>query len=415
MNLHDRDGIFNVIKSLNKKLNDDLLNQYWKGYTKLPFALYDDQKIYLVGHKNPPKDFVEIDGVWVGDWRQGFVANTSVNFAGENIGIVNLNYLTPLTTRENLYALVVHEMFHAFQNNLNLSFQYSEWQFLKYPITVDNLALRVMEREELLKAVYASEFAIKKHHIARFISIRQQRRGILGELINYELGIESREGTATYVESKAYWEVSSLPDNFTLAMYGKNLSGYPENLKMFRTSCYSSGMFICLLMDQLELDWQKEFVESDKMLYDYFCSKIVYSIQSVEVTAVSPAEFLVNQEDKYRQTKLREFYYQKGYRVVLKGDIRITGFNPMMVIPLGDRVLHETFLGIDIAQQNFFIHNQVLSTHVSEDMQLLSALEIFVEYPPVVEGDLVKVSGVGELKGRVSLEDEVFNVHLDKY
>lgn len=405
---HDSE-IITLVEKLKREMNDKSFNQYWKGLHTLPFALYNDQNIYLANHCNPPDDFKKSGNIFSGKWRKEFLANTSIAFAGEMMGIYNLKYLPPFLPFEKIYSYIVHEIFHAFQTVKSFRVDYNEIMLIKYPFTIENIGLRMSERKELLNAVFAEDKDIKKGFIKKYISFREKRREIIGDFLNYELGVESIEGTASYVEYKAYSHKSELPQKFIISQFGKNLSGYPDDLKHLRLSCYSSGMFMCLLLDQNNIDWQEEYFESGLYLYDYFLDKIGLPRQDIHLTDFSYAEYLITEEEENKREKLKKFYNMCGHKLILCGDMLLAGLDPMNVRSIDEHVLHESFLIIKATDTELFFTGPVLARH-NEDLKKIEEIIFFSNYLPQIDKEVVQIKDIGKIRAKVHMEKEVYYI-----
>lgn len=413
MQCWERDDVLRVVKGIQRWINEERLEQYWDGFSQFPFAFYDQKTVYLVNHPSPPEEFqplVEVDLVYVGKWRTEFMGNTSISFSGEAIAIINLDNIDPLIPFAKVVALMAHEMFHAFQQREDFWVEYSEWMFMKYSFTQKNLAWRLQEREELLKAVFAKDGEVRQYHLGRFVAWREKRKELLGDLINYELGVESNEGTATYVEYKVRADLSRLPQEFILAQYGQPLVGYPESLKGFRHSCYPAGMFICLLLDQIQSNWQKEYLASGGNLYEFLFERFDGQPTEVEVADLRLAEILVQREEEKKQGQLQQFQLSEGYKVVLSGDLQARFFNPMNITVLGNKILHGTFLGLLFGDDEIIIQGQSLSTHDLEDLINVSQVVFHGQHRPVVEDGQVKIEGIGRIRGELKREGETYYI-----
>lgn len=404
-----------LVKRIQKEITEDVLNKYWQGNQLVPFALYDDEKIYLANHSSPPADFHKVENIHVGPWRKEFHANTLINFEGEEMGILSLDHFTPTSSYESIYSIIVHEMFHAYQGKtgfLNkVTSKYNEFMFMEYPFTKENIALRVIERQELLKAVFSHDKNQKENHIGKFIGAREKRAGLIGEFIHYELGLESMEGTATYVEYQAYLDKTSLPEQFILSKFGQNLASYPDNFNSFRHSCYNAGMFICLILDQYNLDWQEEFMNSGKLLYEFFLEKILVIKKDIEVKDLTVAEYLADTEKNRRQDSIDNFLSSKGYKIVLNGTMGLASFNPMQVVPNKNQILHQTLLGVNNNSTTIFIKGQSLSTQINKPWEL-KEIVFFRDEKPIVHGDVIHVKDVGEIKGSLEINNGTYFIQI---
>lgn len=405
----------NLVKKIRKDINEDVLNNYWKGFKTVPFALYDDKKIYMAYHTSPPADFEKVGNIYIGPWRQEFYANTMISFEGKDMGIFNLGHLNPTSPYEKVYSITIHEMFHAYQLKVDfmdkLQSKYDEFMFTKYPFTKENIELRVIEREELLNAVFSHEAKLKEKHIGRFIAAREKRKALIGDLINYELGLESIEGTATYVEYQACIDKTNLPKKFILSKYAKNLAGYPKNFNNFRASCYSAGMFICLILDQANLHWQKDYLTSGELLYDYLLKKVAVPKQEIEINNLNDAEYLADKEDRNKRDIIDNFSSSKGYKLVIVGDMSIGGFNPMQVVPYEGHILHQTFLKVNTKSQSAFINAQCLAKH-GENPWKIEEVMFFSNEKPILVNDMIKVKGLGDLKAKVEMNNNAYYIYL---
>ena len=159
----------------------------------------------------------------------------------------------------------------------------NELLLCQYPFESKNIGLRIKEREWLVKAVFAETALVRREYTARFVSLREERRSLIGDYLTYELGLESIEGTATYVEFQAFMEETQLPKDYLAAKYGYRLAGEIDRLEDFRPSCYPSGMFICLLLDSLDPNWHHEYTLSSLYLYDFLVQRTMADRRDMKV------------------------------------------------------------------------------------------------------------------------------------
>ncbi|WP_129407833.1 hypothetical protein [Marinitoga lauensis] len=241
MIFNNKEQIKQLARKIYKNINSNVLKDYWNDFKPLPVALYDKKEVYIIGFPNNLEGFKKENDIFIGKWNSKFLGNSAIKYDNIYIAIFDLTTLNEYTTFEKLYSLIVHEIFHGFQLTNNDKRFANEFLFFQYPFKTKNIALRLEERKYLLKAVFENN---KKENIKKFISYREKRRELIKDFLNYELGLESIEGTATYVEFKALADISDLPEQFLLAQFGKNLNDIFE-YKNFRHSCYSSG---CILL-----------------------------------------------------------------------------------------------------------------------------------------------------------------------
>lgn len=101
-----------------------------------------------------------------------------------------------------------------------------------------------------------------------FISLREKRVEGIKEYLIYENLIEFVEGFVWYVEIKVFLEKFLFVNDLVLERYGKNLINVVEFIFNIRWSCYSLGLFMCLLLDELLFDWKESFLGIKIILFE---------------------------------------------------------------------------------------------------------------------------------------------------
>lgn len=386
-----------AILKLKDKVDENNFDYYWKGFESFPLALYNANEVYLINYKALPKGYYVDGKVAVGKWDERFKGNTAVNLDGQYTAIWNMDTLDEMIDLDKLYSEVVHEMFHACQlKNGDKRFG-DEVMYLTYKFTGEFLDLRMKERECLLKALFEADEAKKKELISDFISIRECRRNLIGERINYEYGVESIEGTATYVEYKALQKETNLPEKYIAARYGKRLIEN-NDLKNFRSSCYFSGMFIALIMDSLCGNWQASYDSSGMYLYDYFKTKMEWTPKEFTPQVNAYISYILRNHDNLARKEITDFYISSGYDIILDGRFSITGFDPMNIVSLDNRLLHKNFAMLN---NKYLIKEKAVTTYEENNVLTATSVEFFVEAAPLMIEGGIYIEGVGELKGKV--------------
>lgn len=386
-----------IILKLKDKVDENNFDYYWKGFKSFPLALYNSDEVYLINYKNLPKGYYVDGKVAVGKWDERFMGNTAINLDGQYTAIWNMDTLDEMIDLDKLYSKVVHEMLHAYQlKNGDKRFG-NEVMYLTYKFTGEFLDLRMKEREYLLKAVFEADEAKKKELISDFISIREGRRNIIGDRINYEYGIESIEGAATYVECKALQEETKLPEKYIASRYGEKLIEN-NDLKEFRASCYFSGMFIALIMDSLCGNWQASYDSSGMYLYDYFKTQMEWTPKEFTPKVNAYISYILRKHDNLVRKEITDFYINSGYEIILDGRFSITGFDPMNIVTLDNRLLHKNFVKLS---NKYLIKEKAITTYEENNVLTATSVEFFIkEAPLMIEGGIY-IEGVGELKGKV--------------
>lgn len=386
-----------IILKLKDKVDENNFDYYWKGFESFPLALYNSNEVYLINYKALPKGYYVDGKVAVGKWDERFKGNTAVNLDGQYMAIWNMDTLDEMIDLDKLYSEVVHEMFHACQlKNGDKRFG-DEVMYLTYKFTGEFLDLRMKERECLLKALFETDEAKKKELISDFISIRECRRSLIGERINYEYGVESIEGTATYVEYKAFQKETKLPEKYIAAGYGKRLIEN-NDLKDFRSSCYFSGMFIALIMDSFCGNWQASYDKSGMYLYDYFKTQMEWTPKEFTPQVNAYISYILRNYDNLARKEITDFYINSGYDIILDGRFSITGFDPMNIVSLDNRLLHKNFVMLN---NKYLIKEKTVTTYGENNVLTATSVEFFVKAAPLMIEGGIYIEGVGELKGKV--------------
>lgn len=359
----------------------------------------------MCNHPNPPAGFTETDGVWVGTWNPIFSGNTAIMLNGEQVAIWNVGEEKQPPTDEKLFSGIVHEMFHGYQHNRNDDRWANELLLVTYPFTEDNVGMRIREHELLVQAVFASDEDLEQHFVD-FVSVRYWRTKHIGEHMNYELAQESMEGTATYVQLQALHEQTALPLEYLAAKLGRTLAGEPVELSSLRHSFYPAGLYLCLLLDRLVGKWKVEYEQSNQYLYDFLISKVPTQPQEAAIPVGSQAKRWVAYHDCKVKEQFSEFYHQEGYQVVLVGDLKLTGFDPMNVVVKGSELLHTNIIKFTFGGKEVFLTSQVLTRHGTELTDVLE-IRFFLKSPPFEDG-LINLPGVGEFDGFLRLVDGIF-------
>ncbi|QTD39938.1 hypothetical protein [Sporosarcina sp. Te-1] len=375
---------------------------YWPNFQKVAYAVYDDKSVYVFNHPNfPESPFVCLP------WSEAFMGNTLILFQDYPTAIVHWDSCPDDAT---IYAVLVHEMFHGHQHVLGETRFPDELKGITYPLLADNAERRNRERFHLYHAVMETDSTARAAHLRQFILQREARAGRIEDFISYELLTETVEGPAWYVELKAFADQSGLPFNEAIQQYGESLLDKEESVRHVRRSCYSSGLFICLLLDQLCPDWQVAFMETDRSLYSFFLQFV--DVENSEVEAVQITEETVATLECIREERaeaLLEVERQAPVVLTIHGSIRITGIDPMNIIA-GEKVaLHKHFLRIFINEQEYLFQQPVIAEYVDHLFDCHQLKIMLNEQPEMLEHGVV-IKGVGKFIGRFDEENLTLSI-----
>lgn len=384
------------------------IDKVWTDVNIYPVALYSQKENYviIVGLDKIPKDFTEKDGIMYGKWDNRFVGCADLDFENIRIAIWNMDIFD--YNEKRLIAGLHHEAFHCFQNSSDKWSKQLPNDVLSpyYPLNIENISLREKERQMLLSAMNESNNNKCFEYVNRFVSYRERRKGIINnDFFNYELNVETFEGTALYVETKI---INLLGDSY-VDKYNKHLGQYPDNFKSFRLSCYFSGSAMCFILDKLNNEWKHDFLKSNKNLYEYLKFRLDIKIIDVDVSDDGKAKELALNEESLRKKDFEDFYKSNGFKITFEGSINLTGFDPMNIICIGKQSLHKHFFRFDF-DGSIIQFNQPVVTEISSDnIWDIKRVTVFLqEQPTQIDNDIIKIVNVGKLKGNLINKDDKF-------
>jgi len=324
--------------------------EVWPGYDPLaiPLAVFDGTETYLFRHPAPPDEFAERDGAHVFAGRHpGVVANSSARIGELATATVWLETLPEGSTPRDCAALVFHEGFHVFQGTTGRRWGGDESQLFVYPVDDDGLlALRRLETEALRRAFEAEDDAAAADWARVALGVRRERFGRMDDaFVAYERGIETLEGTATYIEYRAA---------------GRASPGFPAvgfGAEDVRSRAYTTGVAWALLLDRFAAGWQDGFGDDDGILLD---TSVAGALPAAEAspsrafTAPERAEIeRVAREDvrdvlRGRAERREAFESSPGWRLIIEAGVTSPlwpqGFDPLNLTRVDGGVLHTRFL-----------------------------------------------------------------------
>ncbi len=223
----------------------------WPGFAPLevPLALYDPSGTYLIRHPAPPAAFRRVRGyedVYAADTVLAELrANTAVRIAGDWTAVVGAP--AGPWDAERLAQLLVHEAFHAFQEDRYPDWTANEVDLFTYPVrSAGLLQLRRLEAGALRRAVTAPDSLRELCWAQAFLRARADRFARLpAEAMAYERGSEMREGLAQYMQALAAGTPPALP-----------AEGFPP--EQVRQRAYETGHALAVLLDRLAPGWKEK-------------------------------------------------------------------------------------------------------------------------------------------------------------
>ncbi|MEM5003345.1 hypothetical protein [Priestia megaterium] len=392
-----------------KDLTNINLERYWPNFELVAYALYDKTSVFLFNHpkyNNVPPKLYEIL-----KWEEQFVGNTIILFDGYPTAIADMELYNDY---EGLFSILVHELFHGNQYIKGEKRFPDEILGTTYPLTKENVEIRNRERKNLYNALLETDISEKKQYLNKFIGLREKRAEGIKEHLTYENLIESVEGPAWYVEIKAFSEKSPLANDLVLKKYGKNLIDVVESTSNIRKSCYSSGLFMCLLLDELSPDWKESFFGTNATLFDLITRlNIAPRKQVIEDVQISPeTEAAVNFAVESKKKEINEFEAQIGTHLFIDGEIIALSFDPMNIVPFEGRLLHKNYIKIKINNQEYLVQQPSLA-YCADGLKNINKLLILLKDKPLETGDSLLIAGIGEIMGQYTIQEDTINLFVN--
>lgn len=388
-------------------LTNGNLNNYWTDFESVAYALYDKSFVYLFNHPKMTKEPKKKYQILKRDDQ--FVGCTLILYQDYPTAIVDLALYKDYAS---LYSIVVHELFHGFQYIKGEKRFADEVLGITYPLSKENIELRNQERSYLYHAVLEKDKIKKKQLLTTFIALREKRTVIINKHLLYENLIETIEGPAWYVELKAYLEKSEQTYNSVVKSYGQQLMDNFDSTSNIRRSCYSSGLFICLLLDDFMPDWKKLFWEKEETVYDLLkqFSDGIVQINDVEISPET--EEVIEVALKNRKNSIANFEQQEGNHLLIEGKITSKSFDPMNIVLFEDKLLHKNFIKIEINNQDYLIEQPVIA-YCKDSIQNILKLHVVVRKKPIENIDSLTIEGIGLIKGKYEKRGKSLHIYVN--
>lgn len=403
MDINNDNDIKRLVEKISEQITLEKLNKIWKGFNITRFALYKENKGYLSSTCEDKSLVKEIE------WNPQHYGNTCILYNNEYLGIWNLNTLSHNANFDRLFASIVHELFHGYQSVFCKKDYANELKAATYTFTKEVVKLMLMERQFLYQAVMETDNKLKQNYINSFIVCRSKRISLNREDILYDLTIESHEGTASFVEYKALKMISGNTKDHLVSFMWNKLYKPKDIIKHFRKGLYATGMFICLLLDEIAGDWQQEFQSTNILLYDlllkYYCPKPSELLNENK----DCAELIIKNYKQKQEDNFNMFKEQQGYTVNISGNIELRGYDPMNIVSRNNKILHKHFLMIKAGNQELVLKGVIICEH-NTNFAKIKKVSFKMKNEPKQQNDKVLLSELGEIKAFLQKENNIYNI-----
>ncbi len=296
---------------ISKRLDDVDFKAVYPGFHRFPFALYNDETVWLSDREIP---------------QNGFFGNTAIEFEGKPMAIWNVQEDIDTVDIDVFTSNIVHEMFHAFQTEKNMNTDApNDMKLLMYPADETNYIVKQQENIMIADAFDAS-YERKVDLYRAVFACRELRRKQIGEFIDQEYLIEKWEGVAESCKMLALKQLS--PEK-----YEKTLRDYLEIVRSgelllnIRKNAYYTGTLMRLLMGDIG--------ERESSV----CQKI-------------------NEFTTHNATAIEAFMAKGPQRTETVG--RICGYDPMNQLRVGDKLLATHFLLLQVGDKQETLTGETL-------------------------------------------------------
>ena len=220
---------------IEKRLQKLDFSALFRGFSRLPFALYNDSQAFMDGR------YIEKTG--------DFLGNTSICLNGAHTAIWQLS--GEQQDFDVLASKIVHEMLHAFQHVMGDTRWADERAALvKYRYDPENVTARLLEAACMEACLGKND----PEAFGRLLSLRKARMERFPYAYDYEARIEQIEGTANFVELET---LAQLDAEKAKARWARTLAELSDPARYFpvRSVTYLSGAaFLACLRAYTTLD-----------------------------------------------------------------------------------------------------------------------------------------------------------------
>ena len=364
----------------------------WPGMELSPVCLYRvNGPAILYNHPSPPDSFVKVaDRTYLGTQAElQLMGSTIAEINGVITAIADYGYESYMD-KDQVYAVLFHEMHHAYQFGHLKDIEYDNPAvLLVYPEDPVNDAIKLFEQKLLYEMAFTSDEDRFSELLYLLYSSRKQREGTIGSVfMNYEKAVENLEGPAFFCEYRFYNLYGSaaavIKMNYNHKHFWSILNTPFYGRQDLRKRHLAAGMAMCYILDKVSDGWQEAFYAGGSHLYDFFMSQ--FNVQQVELPRLDVYQALSNlhtpQLAEQRQARYQAFLDQAGVKVVLQFESfpQFRGFDPMNAEAISDKLIfHKTSLNLAKADNQLFVANEDVVTLIQDQLWFVKQAMFFVE------------------------------------
>lgn len=304
-------------------------SQIWEGFHRYPFALYNDESVWLDGEVIPRDN--------------RFLGNTCIEYGGGRIAIWNIGY--GVDGDADIFASnLVHEMFHAFQMESGETRFPNDLVTLGYPMDIMNFSVKLEENRLLAAACRGGGQERGRNLLRRFAGLRLYRESIIGGFIDCERLTETVEGMAEYAGMSALNQLSGEKFDERAESYLSIIESPGELLFDPRRISYYTGALIVLAAKLAGISLSHALGAEQRSVCQILAGALGAKAQVPE-PPILPYGGIAQRLSEFRAARAARFDdFMRTRREKTSGRYTICGYDPMNMIKSEGRVLCKNFI-----------------------------------------------------------------------
>ncbi|WP_154674991.1 hypothetical protein [Desnuesiella massiliensis] len=271
-----------------------------------------------------------------------------------------------------LAANIVHEMFHAYQQENGEKRWPKDLVTIKYPNNIENFNLKYEENKLLADAFEQQDLVKKRTLFNYFCGIRQKRESLIGTMCECEYLTETAEGMAEYAGMLALKMLSMSKYTSKVMTYVKLLRDFTAIQLNIRKISYYSGAIMLLTANDMNINIVHSISNENRTVFriisQFFSSKLpdnLYYEHKIKT--------IVEEIENLNRKEVEQFLEQK--RIKQNGDFYISGYDPMNMFRVDNYILCKTFVRLTDESTNesiMFIGKTLLEMRLESVNQVCS-------------------------------------------
>lgn len=269
--------------------------QFWGKQLYGPIMLIDPATRQIIANQNnSSNDLVQQGKVFLGNLPENInIANTAFDWKGQRWTMVIL----PLPEDDfQEKKLLVHELFHRVQPDLNMKFNEVANDHLD---TFEGRLLLLLELEALKNALTAESNILRENHLKNALTFRNLRQKN-EDLKTAENSLEMNEGLAEYAGLK----LAGKSEKQIKKHLVHSLNSFHENPTFVRSFAYRTIPAYGFLLSLKDENWHKE-VTPQTILTDLFTTFFSLDIPEMSLEELA-ANYDYNYEEILEKEQIRE-------------------------------------------------------------------------------------------------------------